>query len=234
MPRRPLLPTDPAERLHRLVLIALQLAMAVELALLLWRRDGQDAVSVLAIMALTLAPLALRGRLPVRMPYAFQILAIVFVFAALYLGSVQQFYVTFPWWDSVLHFGSGLLLGVLGFMLIYLLNQDRRIEMSVKPLFMAVFAFSFALALGALWEIIEFLMDATLGTTMQTPTPGDPSGLTDTMIDLILDAVGGLIVAIYGFLYVRHGERSFISDWITRFVHENPDWFRRGGRRWRP
>lgn len=231
MPKRHILPADPAERLHRLVLIALQAAMAVEVALLLWRRDLQDALLVAAIMLVTLLPLVLRHRLSVRMPYAFQILAVVFVFAALYLGSMQRFYVMFPWWDSVLHFSSGLLLGILGFMLIYLLNEDRRIDLSVKPIFMAVFAFTFALALGALWEIVEFVMDLTLGTTMQTPTPGDPSGLTDTMIDLILDATGGVIIAAYGFLYVRQGSRSFISDWIARFVAENPDWFRRRRRR---
>lgn len=227
MAKRHILPSDPAERLHRIVLLLLQAAMGVEVVLLLWRRDLQDALLVAAIMAVTLLPLLLRHRLSVRMPYAFQIIAVVFVFAALYLGSMQRFYVMFPWWDSVLHFSSGLLLGILGFMLIYLLNEDRRIDLSVKPLFMAVFAFTFALALGALWEIVEFLMDVALGTVMQTPTPGDPSGLTDTMIDLILDATGGLIIAVYGFFYVRHGSRSFISDWIARFVHENPTWFRR-------
>lgn len=230
MAKRHILPSDPAERLHRIVLIVLQVAMGVEVVLLLWRRDLQDALLVAAIMIVTLLPLLLRDRLSVRMPYAFQILAVVFVFAALYLGSMQRFYVMFPWWDSILHFSSGLLLGILGLMLIYLLNEDRRIDLSVKPLFMAVFSFTFALALGALWEIVEFLMDVMLGTTMQTPTPGDPSGLTDTMIDLILDATGGLLVAIYGFVYVRQGSRSFISDWIARFVHENPDWFRRRGR----
>lgn len=231
MPKRRLLPADPAERLHRIVLIVLQSAMAIEVAVLIWYRDLQDVLLVLAIMVLTLLPLLLRHRLPVRMPYAFQIIAVVFVFAALYLGSMRQFYVLFPWWDSVLHFSSGLLLGLLGFMLIYLLNEDQRIDLSLRPIFMAVFAFVFALALGAVWEIVEFLMDVTLGTTMQTPTPGDPSGLTDTMIDLILDALGGLIIAAYGFFYVRRGSKSFISDWITRFVHENPDWFRRRGLR---
>jgi hypothetical protein len=227
VPKRHLLPSDPAERLHRIVLLVLQVAMGIEFLLLLWWQDLQNAMLIAAIMGVTLLPLLLRRRLSVRMPYAFQIIAVVFVFAALYLGGRQKFYVMFPWWDSLLHFSSGLLLGILGFMLIYLLNEDRRIDLSVKPLFMAIFAFTFALALGVLWEILEFLMDVTLGTVMQTPTPGDPSGLTDTMIDLILDGIGAFIVAAYGFYFVRHGSRSFISDWITRFVNENPAWFRR-------
>ena len=50
---------------------------------------------------------------------------------------------------------------------------------------LGAFAFTFALALGNVWEIFEFGMDRLFGLTMQKPMAGDPSGLTDTMWDLI-------------------------------------------------
>lgn len=224
-PPRP--PDEPAERLHRLVLTALQTVMGIELALLLWRGQIQAAATVLAVMALTLSPLVLRERLPVRMPYAFQILVLVFVFAALFLGEIQRFYDLFWWWDIALHFGSGLLLGMFGFMLIYLLNEDERVHLSIRPGFMALFAFCFALALGVLWEVVEFTADQTLGTRMQKPMRGDPSGLTDTMWDLIVDALGAGLVSLYGYFYIRRGAPSLISRWIERVTHENPKWFER-------
>jgi hypothetical protein len=230
LPRRqkPLsLPADPAERLHRLILIGLQFAMALELGALLWGRQWQNAATVVGIMGLTLAPVLLRDRLSVRMPYAFQILVIVFVFASLFLGEVWEFYVRYPWWDSFLHFGSGLLLGMLGFMLIYLMNEDERVHLGMMPGFMALFAFCFALALGVLWEILEFAADELFGMQMQKPMFGDESGLTDTMWDLILDTLGAAIISLYGYVYMRRGARSFISDWITRFTRDNPDWFDR-------
>jgi uncharacterized membrane protein YjdF len=226
-PRRLALPADPAERLHRLVLIGLQAVMALEFVALLWRGQWLSAVTVLGIMGLALSPLILRKRLSVRVPYGFQILVVAFVFAALFLGEVRRFYHLYPWWDSVLHLGSGLLLGMLGFMLIYVLNEDERIHLSTKPGFMALFAFCFALSLGALWEIFEFAMDQLFGLQMQKPMLGDESGLTDTMWDLMLDALGGLIISLYGFVYMRRGARSFISGWIARFARENPDWFAR-------
>ncbi len=218
------LPDDPAERLHRLVLIGLQAIMAVGLALAVWRGHWQDAAIVVSCMGLTLSPLLLPDRLSVRMPYVFQIMVVLFVFASVYLGSVVGFYVMFPWWDSFLHFSSGLLVGVLGFMLVYLLDAEERIGFSAKPGLVAVFAFCLAMAFGALWEIVEFALDQVLGTAMQTPTPSDPSGLGDTMWDLIFDATGALLVALYGYSYLRRGARSLIGDWIDRFVRDHPDW----------
>ncbi len=213
-------------RLHRVVLVAIQIAMALELAALAWRGYWLNATIVLGVMALTLAPGLLRERLPVRVPYVFQFLVVLFVFASLFLGEVRRFYDLFWWWDMVLHFGSGLLLGIFGFMLIYILNEDERAHLSVRPGFMALFAFCFGLALGALWEIFEFSMDQIFGTNMQKPMLGDPSGLTDTMWDLIVDGLGAAIVALYGWYWMRRGERSFLTRWIDRVTVENPHLFR--------
>ena len=218
---------DPAARLHRLVLGGLQVLLAVELVALVWRGLWMNVALVSAVMALSMSMLVLRGRLPVRLPYMFQILVVAFVFGSLILGEVRQFYVRFWWWDIALHFSSGLLLGMLGFMLIYLLNEDDRVHLNMRPGFMALFAFCFALALGGLWEIIEFAVDEIFGATMQKPMFDDPSGLTDTMIDLIVDALGALIVSLYGLRYMRMGKPSFIDRWIDRVARDNPEWFRR-------
>lgn len=218
---------DPAARLHRNVLLALQALMALELVALLWNGIYMSAFLVACIMALLATPLVLRERLAVRPPYGLQILVILFVFASLFLGEIRSYYDRFWWWDMVLHFSSGLLLGIFGFMLIYILNEDERAHVSVRPGFMALFAFCFAVALGALWEIFEFSMDVFFGMQMQKPMLDDPSGLTDTMVDLMLDALGGAIIAVYGYVFIRRGEQSFIARLIDRLATENPKWFRR-------
>jgi hypothetical protein len=41
--------------------------------------------------------------------------------------------------------------------------------MHMRPRFVALFAFLFAVAVGALWEIFEFAIDGTFGTQMQKP-----------------------------------------------------------------
>src|SRR3546814_16435775 len=75
-------------------------------------------------------------------------------------------------------------------MTFYILNEDRHVDLHMRPSFLAVFAFCFSQAIGALWEIFEFTMDQVFGLTMQKPMLGDPSGLTDTMWDLIVNAIG--------------------------------------------
>lgn len=222
------LPTSMADRVHRWVVIALQVVMAIELVVLLFEGQWMTAFTVSLIMAITAAPVVFRKSLPVNISPEFQLLAIVFMFAALFLGEVRNFYERFWWWDIALHTTSGLLLGILGFLLIYVLNEVDRIDVHMLPRFVAFFAFTFAVAMGALWEIFEFAMDRVFGMNMQKPMAGDPSGLTDTMWDLIVDALGALAVSLLGWWYMVRERQSFIELWIRRFIMRNPRLFREG------
>jgi uncharacterized membrane protein YjdF len=215
-----------ARRIHLAVLAVLQTIMAVELALVLWRGEWLTAVLVVVIMGVTLAPAVLGDRLPVDIPAEFQVLAVVFVFAALFLGEVRSWYERIWWWDIGLHTSSGLLLGLVGFLLVYVLNENARVDVHMRPRFVALFAFLFAVAVGAVWEIFEFAMDRLLGANMQKPMFGDPSGLTDTMWDLIVDTLGAFAISALGWWYMRRGQRSFIEAWIRKFITRNPRMFR--------
>ena len=218
--------TDLATRVHRGTLIVLQTIMAVELALLF--RDGQwmNAFLVLAIMATALLPAIIGHRFQVHIPPEFQVLAVVFVFASLFLGEFHSYYARFWWWDIVLHTSSGLLMGILGFLLVYVLNENEHVDLHIRPFFVALFAFLFAVTVGTLWEIFEFGMDRIVGTNMQKPMLGDPSGLTDTMWDMMVNALGALAISALGACYMKRRQRSFIETWIQRFIERNPRLFR--------
>ena len=200
--------------------------MAAQLVALLAQRSWVSGVSLLAIMAVTSAPLWLGHRLPARFPAEYELLAILFVFASLFLGEFHSYYERFWWWDVALHSISGLLLGILGFLLVYMLNENRRAEVHLRAGFVALFAFAFAVTAGALWEIFEFAADQLLGTQMQKPMLGDPSGLTDTMWDLIVDALGAAVISAFGWWHLKRERRSFIDDWTDRLVEKNPRLFR--------
>jgi hypothetical protein len=203
-------------RVYWVLLAVLQTLMLVELVALLVRGQWRNVAQVAVIMGLTLAPLVLRSRLPIRIPPEFQILTVAFVFASLFLGEVQNYYERIWWWDVSLHATSGLLFGIVGFLLVYILNENERVNMTLRPPFIALFAFVFAIAVGALWEVFEFAMDQAFGLQMQKPRAGDPSGLTDTMLDLAFDTAGALLISAFGWWYMVHEERSFVEDWITR------------------
>ena len=135
------------------------------------------------------------------LPTAIHVMYYAFLYCAIFLGEVFSFYYLIPHWDTILHFSSGAMLASLGVILIDFLNHDEHIRVSLSPLFVSLFAFCFALAMGGLWEIYEYLADGLLGLNMQkfmlengTVLTGRMA-LTDTMDDLIVDALAALIVA---------------------------------------
>lgn len=217
---------DLPTHVHLGILVILQVIMAVELMLLFYERQWINAFLVIAIMAIILSPAALGRRFRVHIPPEFQVLPIVFVFAALFLGEIQSYYVRIWWWDIALHTSSGLLTGILGFLLVYVLNESEHIDVHMRPRFVALFAFLFAVTVGTIWEIFEFAMDQGFEANMQKSMFGDPSGLTDTMWDMIVNALGALVISVLGWWYMRQRERSFIEAWIRKFIRANPRLFR--------
>ncbi len=207
--------------LHKALTLFLQATLFVGVILFCLQERWLTAVVTLAIIILTLLPLMLGRRFDVRIPPEFELLAVLFVYASLFLGEVHGYYVRYWWWDAVLHTGSGFLLGVLGFLLVYVLNERPDADVHMRPRFVALFAFMFGVGMGALWEIFEFAMDQIFGMNMQK------SGLVDTMWDLIVDTVGAAVIAILGWIYLRTaGSNSFLERWITQFVRANPRLFR--------
>jgi hypothetical protein len=197
------------------------LVLALGTGLLVLQGRYQAAIEVAIILCITFLPLLLGQRFQVKIPHEFESLAVVFVYMSLFLGEVQGYYARFWWWDIVLHTGSGFLLGILGFLLVYVLNEKEDIELDLHPKFIAFFAFIFAMGMGSVWEIFEFSMDQLFGMNMQK------SGLVDTMWDLIVYGVGALIISILGWGFLRTRERdSFLEKWIDSFIDKNPHLFK--------
>lgn len=218
----------PRKRIHRRLTLALQGILLAGALLAFWENQWLTAITTTAVIVVTLIPLLLEKRSVVYIPPEFECLATVFVFASLFLGEVRGYYVRFWWWDIALHTASGFLLGIVGFLLVFVLNEKEDIDFHMTPGFVALFAFMFALGMGALWEIFEFGMDRFFGMNMQKEMFNDPSGLTDTMWDLIVDSVGAVVISVLGYGYLKTaGNRSFLEQWILSFVETNPKLFRR-------
>lgn len=221
--------TQEVPSIHRRLTLVLQALVLVGLCVSLYERQWQNAAIVAAIFCVTLIPQAFSRQFDIHVPAEFELLTIAFVFAALFLGETRDYYGRFWWWDIALHTTSGGLLGILGVLLIYVLNEDPRVDVHLRPGFVAFFAFCFAMAVGALWEIFEFFMDQVFGMNMQKPMFGDESGLTDTMWDLIVDGVGAAVMSISAYVYMKRRKTSVVEEWIQRFIDGNPRLFS-GGR----
>jgi uncharacterized membrane protein YjdF len=214
------------QSIHRRLTLALQAILVVGVVAAVWGQQWLAAVITIGIILVTLLPLFFVKLFRVFIPPEFVLLAIAFVFASVFLGEVHGYYERFWWWDLVLHAGSGFLLGIIGFLLVHILNETEDIDVHMKPGFVAFFAFLFAVWIGVLWEIFEFSMDSFFAMNMQKEMLDDPSGLTDTMWDLIVDTLGALIITVIGYGYIKTARNeSFLEHWIDSFIKSNPRFF---------
>ena len=210
------------------VLVVLQLIMLGELAVLIGNQRWMHVFLVVALSGLILAPEVLRRLHSIKIPSEIHLVIVVFVFASLFLGEIHDYYERIWWWDLALHGSAGLLLGMLGFLVVYMLNENEKVDLHMQPSFIALFAFMFSVGCGGLWEIFEFSMDQIFGLNMQKPMLDDPSGLTDTMWDMIVNTVGAAIISIAGWRYLRRDRRSYVDGWAKRFIERNPQVFEWG------
>lgn len=164
-------------------------------------------------------PSIIERKFSIDIPDTMEILYFIFLFCAVYLGEVQNFYYLIPNWDTVLHAFSAAMLGTLGFSLVTMLNNAKQVQFNLSPLFIALFAFCFALAAGAIWEIYEYSFDGLLSLNMQKFALSDGtllaghSALGDTMKDIIVDAVSALITSIIGCWSIKkQTNKKLISD----------------------
>ena len=202
-------------------ILLLKAALLIGACLSLIRGNYEVAAVTMGIIFITFLPVLLGRRFQVKIPPEFELLAVVFIFASLFLGEVRGYYLRFWWWDIVLHTGAGFLFGILGFLLVHVLNEKEDIALDMKPGFVALFAFMFAMGFSSLWEIFEFAVDQIFGTNMQK------SGLIDTMWDLIVNGVGAMIISTLGWGYLsKKGADSFLERWIQDFIRKNPHLFK--------
>ena len=142
----------------------------------------------------------------------------LFVYCAIYLGEVRNFYYAIPHWDTILHTFSGVALGALGFSIFSLLNKTETVGFTLSPVFVALFAFCFAVTIGVIWETIEFAIDYFLNTNMQrfARATGEllmgQAALIDTMKDLLVDSLGAFVISTVGYVSLKYD-----SSWLERF-----------------
>ena len=190
------------------------LMLGIALYLLLTRENNKGRliftiVQLLAMLFVLRIPVFIQEIYHFKIPYLLDFVLITFAFSGFILGDVFNFYGRIPYWDSVLHAFSGVVIAYVGFIVIEYLDKEFTIPLSVSPLFMSLIVVSVALAIGAIWEIGEYTVDDIFHTNNQQymestrstlydeddiPLQGHDA-LNDTMKDLMLDLAGAIGVA---------------------------------------
>jgi len=184
--------------------------LVIAVILSIYFNQWENLLAASTALFLTFVPALAEKRLKLDTPSYFELIILIFIFFAIFLGEVFSFYQRIPYWDAMLHLAAGIIIAAVGFALINVLNGNPRIAVKLSPFFIALFGFCLAVALGTLWEIYEFWQDACFGFNMQK------TGLDDTMKDLILDAFGALLVSTIGFFCIRKDHNSI--KWFNKRI----------------
>lgn len=158
-------------------------------------------------------PRLIERRFHIQFPDVLVVVYLIFMLMAILLGSGMQAY-DIPYWDKIEHIFSAALLAGIGFM-IYAARTPETEHAKIDPLLIAIFAATFGVTLGVLWEFYEFTGDSLLGMNMQRfMAHGQPligqAALYDTMGDLLMDVLGSVGLGVYGYTRLRRN-----PDWLA-------------------
>ncbi|AHF07042.1 hypothetical protein [Desulfitobacterium metallireducens] len=173
---------------------------------------GSFGMSMLTLIFMTL-PFLIEKRFKLEFPREFLSVLLLFFYASMFLGTANHFYTRFWWWDKMLHGFSGLIFANLGFLIAMFLQNREKIGSALNRILVALFAFCFSVAAGAVWEIYEYTMDEIFGFLYQGV------GIHDTMTDIIADALGALIFALFLF-FQGQGKIKMISEGEEKTTHD--------------
>lgn len=115
-------------------------------------------------------------------------------------GSSLSFYRSVWWWDHLTHALSSSVVAAVGYATVRAFDQHTEaIHFPAKFTFVIVLLF--VVAFGVLWEVIEFGIGG-LATLVGSDAILTQYGLRDTMLDLVFDILGGIVVALWGTAYL--------------------------------
>lgn len=121
-------------------------------------------------LVLFMIPAFVEHRLHIDVPNTLEIIILLFIFSAEILGEIQEYYLMFPFWDTMLHTMNGFLMAAIGIAMVDILNRSRKFKVRLSPAFVALVAFCFSMTVGVVWEFFEYGMDVFFHTDMQKDT----------------------------------------------------------------
>lgn len=169
----------------------------------------RDILAFLTLLAICLSflPAILRKSYNVNIPWQLEF-AIVFSIFLDIIGSAFRIYHVVTGYDFLTHALGTAVISILAFMIVYTLDFLGVVRMNLKMI--GFFTFVFALAVGSLYEIAEFITDFFLDTNAII-------SLENTILDMIFNTFGGGVVAIFGMRYFKVLKKKEISKVVEPY-----------------
>ncbi len=130
-------------------------------------RNYENVFSCILVLFLFTLPTFIEKRMKVDLPNMLESTIYIFIFSAMILGEIRNFYGLIPIWDTLLHTLNGFIFAGVGFALVDILNKNDKTKIYLSPIYMVIVAISFSITIGTVWEFFEYGMDVHTATDMQ-------------------------------------------------------------------
>lgn len=138
-----------------MVYILLRTSVVLVMLAQIFNRNFENVFLCVLTLILFMLPSTLERKLDLDLPNTLEIIILLFIYAAEILGEIGAYYVTFPYWDTVLHTLNGFLCAAIGFSLLDILNRHNDARFHLSPLYLAIMSFCFSMTVGVIWEFFE-------------------------------------------------------------------------------
>ena len=143
-----------------------------------------------------MVPTLLRRYADINIPWKLEFL----LFLALFLhvgGGALGLYNVFWTWDMVTHFMSTFMLALIGFILLFIVNERLGfLQLNARKII--IITMIIAMSLGLIWEGMEIAADMLVDLRAA-------DDINDTLLDLVMDAAGGLAAALLAVRWHKDG-----------------------------
>ncbi|MEA5389349.1 hypothetical protein VB779_21600 [Haloarculaceae archaeon H-GB11] len=194
----------------------LQVVMVVVLTIGLWTANGGVIVNAAVGLLVTLLPAYFERNYRFTMDTGL----VLWITVAMFLHALGTLplsglgyisaYNSLWWWDHMTHALSSSLVAGSAYAVVRAL--DEHTEALVLPdRFMFGYLLVFVMAFGVLWELLEFYI-SVVAVVLGSDSILVQYGLDDSVLDLVYNSIGGLLVALFGSAYLT----GVVSDMAAR------------------
>lgn len=214
-----------------MVYILLRTSVVLVMLAQIFNRNFENVFLCVLTLILFMLPSTLERKLDLDLPNTLEIIILLFIYAAEILGEIGAYYVTFPYWDTVLHTLNGFLCAAIGFSLLDILNRHNDVRFHLSPLYLAIMSFCFSMTVGVIWEFFECTMDqlffldmqkdtvvSAIGSIMLDPTGGNTPIVLKNITDVIAVQADGTQTALGLGGYLDIGLLDTMEDLFVNFI----------------
>lgn len=214
-----------------MVYILLRTSVVLVMLAQIFNRNFENVFLCVLTLILFMLPSTLERKLDLDLPNTLEIIILLFIYAAEILVEIGAYYVTFPYWDTVLHTLNGFLCAAIGFSLLDILNRHNDVRFHLSPLYLAIMSFCFSMTVGVIWEFFECTMDqlffldmqkdtvvSAIGSIMLDPTGGNTPIVLKNITDVIVVQADGTQTALGLGGYLDIGLLDTMEDLFVNFI----------------